>query len=167
MMVKRATSKADLAFLASVTEAGGEVLAPTNPYEVMRFRTRFGVGVVYENSRGVRNWNSEAKAARQHLSSKANGSLAPVVVHGRRKGAGTVDRLLARDGTSCFFCRQPLLDDITVEHLVAVAHGGPNHISNLFLAHLACNNRAGHLSAPEKIAMRDAWQTDQPRQAAA
>jgi len=165
-MSRAAPTKADRAFLASISEAGGEVLAPTNPYEAMRFRTRFGVGVVYENRRGVRNWNSEAKAARDHLSSKKGGSLAPVVVHGRRKGAGTVDRLIARDGSDCFFCRLPLVDDITVEHLVAVAHGGPNHVSNLFLAHLACNNRAGHLSAPEKIALRDGWNDGAAEQAA-
>jgi len=147
----------DAQFAAALVAAGAEMLAPTNPYEVMRFRTRYGVGVVYQNAKGVRTWNVVAAHARDHLAAK-KGSLAPVAVQGRRKDAGTVRALLERDGGNCFFCRQPLGDDITVEHLVAVAHGGPNHISNLFLAHGDCNQRAGHLSAPEKIAMRDKWE---------
>ena len=145
----------DKKFLARVSEAGGEILSPTNPYEVMRFKTRHGVGVVYQNGRGKRTWNQEAQAVREHFDTQKKGSLAPVAVKGRRKGAGTVNALLARDGDNCFFCRLPLNDDITVEHLVSVAHGGPNHISNLFLAHAECNQKAGHLSAPEKIAIRE------------
>lgn len=146
---------ADKKFLARVAEAGGEILAPTNAYEVMRFKTRLGVGVVYTNARGNRTWNREARMVREHFDRRQTGSLAPVTVRGRRKGAGTVNALLARDGEGCFFCRLPLNGDITVEHLVSVAHGGPNHISNLFLAHAECNQKAGHLSAPEKIAIRE------------
>lgn len=145
-------SKADKKFLAAVVAAGGEVLAPTNPYEVMRFKTKHGVGVVYEGRRG-RSWNAEAKVVREHLSHGGKGSLAPVEVRGRRTGKGTVNRLLDRDGARCLFCGSDLGDDITVEHLVPVAHGGPNHISNLFLAHAECNRAAGHLSAPEKVAI--------------
>lgn len=147
----------DAQFAAALTAAGAEILAPTNAYEVLRFRTRHGVGVIYQNTKGHRTWNPAAEAARDHLNAK-KGSLAPVAVQGRRKDGATVQRLLERDGDGCFFCRLPLGDDITVEHLVAVAHGGPNHISNLFLAHASCNQRAGHLSAPEKIALRDKWE---------
>lgn len=150
--MKPKLSAADKKFLARVTEAGGEVLAPTNPYEAMRFKTKLGVGVVYEKANGTRTWNVEAEQVREHLDA-SRGSLAPVEVKGRRKGKGSVARLLERDGSACFFCGVQLGDDITVEHLVAVAHGGPNHISNLFLAHGECNRAAGHLSAPEKVAM--------------
>lgn len=139
------------AFKKRLVEAGAEMLAPTNPYEVLRFRTSKGVGVIYTGRRGE-TWNVEALAARDHLDS-GKGSLAPVQVRGRRKDKGTVDALLARDGSGCFFCGAGLEGDITVEHLVAIAHGGPNHVSNLFLAHGECNRAAGHLSAPEKIAM--------------
>ena len=158
----RRTPKAvdrDAAFVAALTAAGGEMLAPTNPYEVMRFRTSQGVGVVYTNAKGQRTWNAQALAAKNHLDQN-KGSLAPVRVHDRRKRAATYNALLIRDGGDCFFCRRELGEDMTVEHLVAVAHGGPNHISNLFLAHEACNRRAGHMSAPEKIAMRDQWEAN-------
>ena len=143
-------------FRTGLVSAGAEMLAPTNPYEVLRFRTVHGVGVIYRNASGREKWNEQALLAKQHLNER-RGSLAPVRVVGRRKDAGTVNALIIRDGADCFFCRDPLGSDITVEHLVAIAHGGPNHISNLFLAHEACNRRAGHLSAPEKIAMRDSW----------
>ncbi len=137
------------AFEKELKAAGAEVLGPTNPYEVLRFKTKHGVGVVYKGKRGE-TWNAEALAAREHLA-KRKGSLAPVALKGRRNNRASVTAILARDGDNCFFCRKPLDGDLTVEHLVAVAHGGPNHISNKFLAHTECNNRAGHLSAPEKI----------------
>lgn len=137
------------AFEKRLLEAGAEVLGPTNPYEVLRFRTIKGVGVVYTGKRGE-TWNAEAIAARDHLAA-GKGSLSPVKVSGRRSDKATVSRLLRRDGDCCLFCRLPLDGDITVEHLVPLAHGGPNHASNLFLAHAACNHEAGHLSAPEKV----------------
>lgn len=150
-MSKTTKPKALTAFRNGLIEAGAEVLGPTNPYEVLRFRTRFGVGVIYSGKRGE-TWNPAATAAREHMDAR-KGSLAPVKVHGRRKSKATVTALLARDGEQCFFCGKPLEGDLTVEHLVAVAHGGPNHISNLFLAHAPCNAAAGHLSAPEKVAI--------------
>ena len=149
-VVSGRTEKGLTAFKKRLIEAGGELLGPTNPYEVLRFRTAKGVGVIYSGRRGE-TWNAEAIAARDHLDQKL-GSLAPVAVRGRRNDRATVSALLNRDGDACFFCANPLGGDITVEHLVAVAHGGPNHISNLFLAHAPCNSEAGHKSAPEKIA---------------
>jgi hypothetical protein len=142
------------AFKGLLVAAGAEMLAPTNPYEVLRFRTCFGVGVVYQNAKGKEAWNREAQLAREHIHAKL-GSLAPVKRHGRKSGAGTHQALLERDGQDCFFCLTPLGELKSVEHLVPVAHGGPNHISNKFLAHPACNVRAGHLSAPEKIRIRE------------
>jgi hypothetical protein len=136
---------------ARLKERGAEILAPTNPYEVLRFRTSKGVGVIYRGKRGE-TWNAEALAAREVIDS-GTGSLAPVAVKGRRRDKGTVDALLSRDGEACFFCGRALDGDITVEHLVPVAHGGPNHVSNLFLAHAACNQAAGHMAAPEKVAL--------------
>ena len=150
-MSKPTKPKALAAFRAELVQAGAELLGPTNPYEVLRFRTRIGVGVIYTGKRGE-TWNPEAIAAREHIAGQ-KGSLAPVKVHGRRKSKATYAALFERDGDACFFCGKPLDGDLTVEHLVAVAHGGPSHVSNLFLAHAACNAEAGHMSAPEKIAM--------------
>lgn len=39
-------------FRAWLTANGAEVLATTNPYEVVRFRSGAGVGIIYRNERG-------------------------------------------------------------------------------------------------------------------
>lgn len=147
--------------VAAIVTAGGEKLAPTNPYEVARFRTLYGVGVVYANAKGRQTWNREAEMARDHLKA-SKGSLAPVKVVNRTgtdQRRAAVLRVLERDGGNCFFCGNPLADDVTLEHLVPIAHGGPNHISNLVCAHAACNHEAGHLSVAEKVALAVAKRT--------
>lgn len=143
------------AFKARLVAAGGELLAvsPGNPYEVLRFRTKYGVGVVYAGRRGE-TWNREALAAKEHLADNL-GSLARVRVVKARNTPHERLQLRKRDGDLCFFCLEPLGDDETSEHLVPRAHGGPNHQSNKFLAHSSCNSNAGHLSAPEKIRIRE------------
>jgi hypothetical protein len=147
-----------VAFIKKLVAAGGEMLAtsPGNEWEVLRFRTKFGVGVVYRNKRGGETWNREAQAAKDHVLTPGSGSLAAVKVGKRRNIPHEYQTLLERDGQECFFCLGALGEDMTREHLVAVAHGGPNHLSNKFLAHQRCNNDAGHLSAPEKIRIREA-----------
>ncbi len=50
------------------------------------------------------------------------------------------------------------VDDITIEHLVAKAFGGPDHISNLVLACDDCNQAVGTLSVSEKVAIRERLQ---------
>lgn len=158
------TPKAVKATTAALTARGAEILAPTNPYEVIRFRTCYGVGVVYRNAAGRLNPNGEATQALGVLN--GGGSLTPGVRQKRPKPSRR-QRLLAqvieRDGPDCFFCGDPMAPadamgdpaQATLEHLVSVTHGGPNHISNCFAAHERCNSLAGHMSAPEKIALRD------------
>lgn len=150
-MARRKTSDPLSGFRKSLAAAGAEILAATNPYEALRFRSLYGVGVIYIG-KGGQKWTPEAVMAKDHLKA-GNGSLAPVTVRGRRTDRATVNRLFERDGKDCFFCGTALAEDVTVEHLVSIAHGGPNHIANLFLAHQNCNQDAGHMSAPEKIKM--------------
>jgi hypothetical protein len=153
---------------ALLVERGVEVLAPTNSYELLRFRAKAGVGVVYQNLRGRLTANDQALATFRALAENAVGTLAPVKITRRRaKGerrAGELAAIIERDGPCCFYCGEvlPAVDDradpgrsVSVEHLVARAHGGPEHISNKFVAHEICNHRAGHLSAPEKIVLRE------------
>lgn len=141
--------------LTAIVAAGGERLSPTNPYEVARFRTLYGVGIIYQNAKGKRTWSPEADKAKEHIKA-GKGSLAPVAVvnrAGQAQRRSAVLRILDRDGGDCFFCGDQLADDVTIEHLVPIAHGGPNHISNLVCAHATCNREAGHLSVAEKVAL--------------
>lgn len=67
--------------------------------------------------------------------------------------------LIARDGAVCFYCTRELdprtegtkPNGCTIEHVVALSAGGPDHASNLALSCPSCNAAAGHLSAVEKF----------------
>lgn len=144
-------------FKAWLVERGAEILVPTNPYEVARFRAAGRAGIIYENQKGARTLTGEALGAWAAFKSN-DGSWKPERrVKRKGKTAVIVHTLIARDGNVCFYCGAPFsaADPPTREHLVAVIHDGPNHISNSFLSCQVCNTEAGHLSAPEKIRMRD------------
>ena len=49
-------------------------------------------------------------------------------------------RLLAAFGPFCWYCKKPFTPrELTFEHLIAKAEGGPNSIWNLRLACYPCN----------------------------
>lgn len=66
-------------------------------------------------------------------------------------------RLAERDGMLCHYCgcgmvmpeqpevpgRKPPRNMATIEHIVPQSHKGPNHMDNLVLACIACNNDFG------------------------
>ncbi len=138
-------------FEAFLSANGAQVLHPTNQWEVVRFIAGGETSIVYTNKRGDLSFIGHALGAweafrhgkpwRVDPKNKAALRSTPMIV-----------TIRARDGDDCFFCALPVaMEDESAEHLVPRAHGGPNHVSNLFLAHRECNIRAGHLSAPEKI----------------
>ena len=48
--------------------------------------------------------------------------------------------MLNAQGFICPLCGGTMLpEDITIDHILPKSRGGSNHISNLQLAHLACN----------------------------
>ena len=141
------------AFRAWLAQAGADLRPLTNPYEVARFIAHGGTHVVYTNARGTLRAKGVAEQALNAFR------------EGRSWGAGVakVDRrpmgreravLVERDGWACFFCGRPMTeDDMSVEHLVPRAHGGPHHTDNLALAHVGCNMKAANLPLVAKIAM--------------
>lgn len=137
-----------------LAKAGAEMLATSGPYEVLKFRTCYGIGTIYLGKQGI-NWNPAARMAHEHIKVSSS-SLAPVMIAERENSRLWRERRLAvlkRDGDGCFFCGEPMSDDMTLEHLVARAHGGPNHLSNIYGAHQRCNEQANILSAAEKVAI--------------
>lgn len=142
-------------FRAWLTSQGAEIHQPTNEYEFIRFRCRFGVGVVYRKSNGNFSysspWVSEAFATM--MGDKPwSGKGKP----GKRKGGSTRKRqLFDRDGDDCFYCGKPMGADMTIEHLLSINHGGPDRFENTVLAHQQCNLRAGSLPIIDKIILRD------------
>lgn len=138
-----------------LTSRGAQILQPTNEWEVLRFRSSAGVSIVYRNAQDGLTWTGSSAEAWSAFAKGQYWRGTP-----KTKSPKNVDAkqraVLARDGADCFFCWKATTDDNrTLEHLVARSHGGPNHLSNLFLAHRKCNSEAGHLSAVEKIRLRE------------
>lgn len=148
-----------------LTDNGAEVLKPTSEWEIFRVRTSTGTHVVHVNRAGVQRW-PEALLDIVRVYNR-NGSTALAATRRKRKNSKLRQQygaLIERDGTECFYCGEPVAPpeapvppeyQVTAEHLVCVAHGGPDHLANKFLAHHKCNQIAGNLSAPEKIRLRD------------
>jgi len=147
------------AFKAWLEANGAEIRSPTSPYELLRFRTGRGIGVVYSNADKTKVSKSgyEVFAAWHSWITRTPWRAAPRVASIGRRRQGVVKALLKRDGENCFYCKEPLGEDISIEHFVARTHGGPNHMANMVLTHHKCNQEVGHLSVREKITLRETW----------
>jgi hypothetical protein len=139
---------------AWLTSRGAEVLVTTNPYEFVRYRAAGETHVLYRKGDGS---FTVTKAVLTMVSAFLGNQTWSAGVATKRKARNPIEvrALIARDGDRCFLCGAPLGDDITVEHLVAITHGGPNHIANKVLAHEACNKEMHHLSVMEKVRLRE------------
>ena len=63
-----------------------------------------------------------------------------------------LERLIFAQGGNCFFCEQPLArSEASVEHLVALGNGGPNHDANCVACCKAVNALLGSMSLKEKM----------------
>ena len=149
-------------FKAWVAMRGGEVLVPTNEYEIVRFRGDGVTSIIYQKLTGQRTFTGRARDAWQAF--KAGDGAYRItkrtakVHYNSGRPTPVIRTLIDRDGDACFYCFEPFGEERrrTREHLVASTHGGPHHISNMFLACEPCNVEAGHLSAPQKIKIREA-----------
>ncbi len=145
-------------FKTFIAANGGEVLTPTNPYEVVRFRGTGITSIIYKDKKESRTFVGEAWLVWEKWKKNETYRLSEATVRKGGSRMAPIDQAIAeRDGNDCFFCGKPFSDGMTRtrEHLVPATAGGPNHISNLFHAHGSCNQDAGHLSAPEKIRIRE------------
>jgi hypothetical protein len=146
-------------FEAFLTERGAQILQPTNQWEVLRFKTSRGTSVVYCNAKGGITPTGESLTAWTAFEKNSTWRGAPAPkkrLSGREKTLPMFNALIKRDGDACFYCGASTSeDDRSLEHLVSIAHGGPNHLSNLVLAHRKCNSDAGHMSVMEKILARE------------
>jgi hypothetical protein len=148
-IAERITKKA-AEFRSWLSGCGAQVLEPTNEWELIRFKAGNDTCVIYRNKAGRVTFSGVSEAAWKAFTNSTAWRAAPATK--RRKVSPHITALRKRDGNLCFFCQRYVDEEHeSVEHLVSVTHGGPNHISNLFLAHKGCNAKAGHLSAPEKI----------------
>lgn len=131
---------------------GAEVVAATNPYEVARFTTPEGVGVVYVSGADrITSWMGGADLAyAAYLTGDAHWRVGQ-----RTKRRGKLHQvwltLVERDGSACIYCDEPLTQETaTVDHIVPVTAGGPDKIINKVLACSICNAAGGAARRPRR-----------------
>ena len=147
------TRKVDL--IEFLAQCGAEIREPTNEWEAARFVSCGTVCVIYRNSKGVVRCNGP-EAQRAYNAWISGKPYLASEKKRRIKRPPQIDALLKRDGSECFFCGHAIPEeDISLEHLVPISHGGNNHLSNLALAHVKCNQRADSLSVVEKVQLRE------------
>ncbi len=140
-------------FMLFLRDRGSEILAPTNEFEVLRFTTPNGIGLVFCSKKQA--ISSMNEAARLAVAAFRNGaSWRAGEATRRRHMTKKRSALIARDGDCCIYCEHVFSNDEEIqiiEHVVPVTAGGPNHLSNLVLACEDCDAKVGTMSAAEKI----------------
>lgn len=140
-------------FKQYLQQSGAEILEPTNPYEVVRFRTVNGVSIIYKNKRGSLTFTGEAEEAYERMERKSPWTIISKGLKQKRK---TLAEIIRRDGTACFFCaKETTEENRTLEHLLAVIHGGSNNPANLVIACNSCNQSVGNMPIIDKIKYRE------------
>lgn len=161
------------AFAGWLAMGGAEIGTPTNPYEVLRYRsypdgaTKMMTSIIYRKDSGQITWTGASfKHYRRFLDGtpmigQSAGKAKKVlkakpakIVQRPSKAEITREKLLERDGDQCWFCGHAMGEDKTIEHLVPKSAGGRNSLANYALAHRACNNHAADMPLIEKIEMR-------------
>ncbi len=137
---------------------GAAALAPTNEFEVARFTTPEGIGIVYRNRRGeLTSWQNGAGEAWLAWRGARPWRAVPREIRassGKGQRRRIIQSIAHRDGWECAFCAEELSTaTATVEHWVPITAGGPDHLSNKMLACEACNRAAGHLDVRAKLEM--------------
>ena len=135
-------------FIEWLHNQGAEVLDPTNPYELVRFRNANGVGIVYEGKKG-RSYVGEAAIGWQKFKRGENWKLI------NRKRSRLTERkkeLARRDGEKCFAHGNAMeLSALTIEHLLSFSQGGNDNNNNLVLVCDSANKLLANKSLAEKI----------------
>ena len=146
------------AFKEWLTARGAEVMAPTNEFELVRFKSGKDTLVIYTNGRKSKITGNNPIALKVLHSFEHNLPWrAPKISVRDKASRGIHDTIIERDGDECIFCAMPFTQDnpATIEHMLAVIHGQGtglvNHIANKARAHRQCNEMAGHLSVAEKV----------------
>ncbi len=93
-------------------------------------------GLAQVESVAWRAWNRERELERERR--RALSTARPKIPAAVRRA------VLARDGLICQLCFHPVeLADVHLDHIRAVADGGPTIVSNLRVTHSRCNLRRG------------------------
>lgn len=126
---------------------GAEILPVSSCYERIRFKGK-EVGILYHSGKFS---NDYAKNAFECYKNEKKWDGKPYNLGRSHSYKKQKIQILKRDGDCCFYCRKKLNDDVTLEHLIALCHGGLNILGNMVLAHEKCNNLMGNNTLVEKV----------------
>jgi hypothetical protein len=133
-----------------LVKSGAEMQLTTNHYEVIRFKSSSGVGIVYTNKNGRCNLQGAAVEAYSFFDRKQNWIASKSYEAWERPEV--LESLIQRDGKACFYCGKAMkATDMTIEHILSQKSGGNNNLDNLAVAHKLCNAEAGSLPIVEKV----------------
>ena len=136
-------------FIQWLKDRGADVLAPMSQWEVIRFVANGETSVIYQRKDGRLTWTGQGGAAWGAFKGRRQWMPGKRV---KRKGRKQhIEALVARDGQTCWYCGFLLeWEEMTVEHMVSLSSGGPNHLDNLVIACEPCNQEAHTKSVSEK-----------------
>jgi len=138
---------------------GATIVPKKRDCEVLRFTHGKATGVIVANKARVYKPNETAARYLQLFEGAAHApDIGARTSKTARKREARVRELTKRDGGDCFYCGKPIDTELSIEHLVPKCHSGPEHLSNLCLAHKHCNRRAGNQSVVGKVRLREKLQ---------
>lgn len=151
-MLERRNVKRFESWLAS---QGAEMIPVTSEHELIRFRCKKGIGVVYTGKRGISVSGALVTEAVKAWAHALAWDGKPDATN-RKKKSGRKDSIIKRDGHLCFYCQKEFQpDELTIEHIVALSCKGPDRLENCVLACEPCNLLAGNKSAIDKVRLRE------------
>jgi hypothetical protein len=130
-----------------LTDRGAEMLPVTNEYEALRFKAK-EVGVLYKSGKTSGRYMAHTLEC---FRSNKKWCGKPINVGRSSSYRKEKESLIKRDGRNCFFCGDPLGDDITIEHLISLSSGGKNTLANMVLCHEECNKKVGNIPIFQKV----------------
>lgn len=139
-----------------IYDRGGEVLAPTSEWELVRFKTASATGIIYRKANGNVTFSGGSKLAWECYLNDRSWTAGNKRKRSRGRQAIVIDALVKRDGKACFYCGCECNEEIaSVEHVVPLNAGGTDHMANKVLACKTCNSEAGHFPVIEKVKLRE------------
>lgn len=144
-----------------IHDRGGEILAPTSEWELVRFKTASSTGIIYRKANGAVTFFGGSKLAWECYLNDRSWTAGNKRKRSRGRQAIVIDSLIRRDGKACFYCGYDCDEETaSVEHFVPLNAGGTDHMANKVLAHKSCNGQAGHLPVIEKVKLRERMRTE-------
>lgn len=131
---------------------GADIRPCTNEWELLRFWTHEGIGVIYFNAKGKLSLTGVAGTAYQAFLHNKSWRALPRTKSKRQERWQQWSLLSERDGPFCVYCACELTyETYTLEHFLAKTAGGTNYYANLGLACEPCNRDLGHAPVAQKI----------------